>query len=70
LAREKEMPEKEISLEARYNAVIAMAQTYHDALEQIMRHAVHSATLDVNSARKALAEIYRIARECRNVEGE
>ncbi|WP_175725153.1 hypothetical protein [Burkholderia ambifaria] len=41
-----------------------------DALEQIMRRAVHGQTLDVQSARKALAEIYRIARECRNVEGE
>ncbi|TES71453.1 hypothetical protein E2P84_27415 [Burkholderia cepacia] len=41
-----------------------------DALEQIMRRAVHGQTLDVQSARRALAEIYQIARKCRNVEGE
>lgn len=42
----------------------------HDALEEIMRRAVHSSTLDLQSARRALAEIYQIARKCRNVEGE
>jgi hypothetical protein len=50
--------------------LLLILERQNDALEQIMRRSVHSSTLDLTSARKTLAEIYKIARECRNVEGE
>jgi len=56
------MDERDVSLQ--------LLERQHDALEQIMRRAVHSKTLDLKSAQRALAEIYQIARHCRNVEGE
>lgn len=59
---------KKLEMMIALNNIVQERQ--HEALEQIMRRAVHNKTLDLQSARRALAEIYQIARECRNVEGE
>ncbi|WP_175786354.1 hypothetical protein [Burkholderia cenocepacia] len=58
------------TIEKQLNAANNLLERQDEALERIMRHAVHGQTLDVQSARRALAEIYQIARACRNVEGE
>ncbi|MDE1182323.1 hypothetical protein [Paraburkholderia sp.] len=64
------MSKELISMKVRYAALIELTQTYHDALEQVMRHSRHHENIDLNSAKRALASIYKIARECRNVDGE
>ncbi|RQQ64374.1 hypothetical protein [Burkholderia stagnalis] len=59
-----------IDLDRQLRAANALLERQDEALEQIMRRAVHGQSLDLQSARRALSEIYQIARTCRNVEGE
>lgn len=59
---------KEIDPATRLRYLERTLTEQDEALERIMRHAMHAGALDVTSARNALADIYAIAKECRGVE--
>lgn len=44
-----------------------LLEQQHDALNEIMVLASKPGQLDIKSARQALTEIYRIAKNCRNL---